>query len=369
MRNCGSSHESLLKVQNALPGISAIECQSCGTATRLESPSGNASGSSSGNRRGSVAAAAATAVAATTAEVNVAVSITGRRFERLIAEIVVWTNGRNEPLFRTPSTLQLIYQQVLNSLTAIEGGICAGKTYLLKLLMLHVNEVLGNDTCVVLFETPASVLLNDYYRDRRRYALTLQLDMLRQRQAINQQALALVGRKDSVGNSSGKPRVVFTDRGLGGDIIFAIGNHMADDINNNEWEIYASVIRSGGSYIYDRVVLLDTSPERAKHICDTTRQVEKGIELEYLQKLRMLHYVVFRAYATSREHPMRIIYIYNEPWIEPQTIMDRQIRAPSFETVRHIWEQAPELDVSATPQQIDQAFSIIRAGYDKHYSA
>ncbi|CAH6421424.1 Hypothetical protein UVM_LOCUS488 [uncultured virus] len=70
-------------------------------------------------------------------------------------------------------------------------------TTFLKQVEKHLCETVGID-CRVLAESPDQRLLQLFYGDMRRYALTMQIDMLRQRQAVNEASLALVGRCDQV---------------------------------------------------------------------------------------------------------------------------------------------------------------------------
>jgi len=201
----------------------------------------------------------------------------------------------------------------------------------------------------------------------KRYALAMQLDMLRQRQHVNEQSLALAGRKNMYGNSSGRACVVWNDRSLWGDAVFAALNHKLGNMDRDDYEIYLSVLKAGGPYQYDSIVFFDVEASRAHFLNQEHRKdpAEHGIPLSYFEQGRLSYFMQIRQQALSGR--ASIIYIYNDPWVEVSHVLDKLLVQPSTDKVREIFEAAPELHDNATEAEVSAAFRPIREAYDAYY--
>jgi deoxyadenosine/deoxycytidine kinase len=284
----------------------------------------------------------------------------------LSAAVARFTALRN--MFSRPNELQTRYAMIMNSVIAAEGIICAGKSAFLRLVKEYLITECQLHSHVV-FETPCDSLLALFYRDMKKYALTLQLDMLRQRQHTNEISLALAGRKDSYGNSSGKPCIVWNDRSLWGDAVFAMLNFQMGNMTKEEFSVYTDVISSKGPYLYDYIVFFDVEAERAHYLCQNHRKnkSETGIPLEYFQKQRRAYYFQLRDQALLGQ--ARIVYIYNDPWVLPRQALDRLVYAPTVDQVCQMFQRAPKLDDDASEAEVSAAFAGVRKQYDAYFAA
>lgn len=252
---------------------------------------------------------------------------------------------------------------LLNTIIAVEGIICAGKSTLLRRLASHIRGT--GLACNVLFEAPNPELLKLFYADMARYAFTLQMDMLRLRQAVNREALVLAGRGPSSGANGG---VVWTDRSLWGDATFACVNRARGNITHDEFAVYQSALRQEGPYWYDFVVFLDVGVPRALALCASRGGSEtSGGQLEgYFEHLRRAYYIQLR--EQGRLGLARVVFVPNDPFASVEEVLRRLLRAPPIDWVREVFAAAPGLDDNATPEQVTQAFSFVRSQYDRHYS-
>lgn len=281
---------------------------------------------------------------------------------RLISEYTI------RGVFSCPNELTTRYSPLLNTIIAAEGIICAGKSTFLKLVGPYLKDSCNLNSSV-LCETPNRELLAAFYKDMKRYALTMQIDMLRQRQHVNDASMALAGRKDSYGNSSGRACIVWNDRSLWGDAVFATLNYTVGNMTRDEFNIYLSILQSHGPYVYDFVVFFDVEAARAHYLNQEHRKdpAEAGIPQWYFEKLRLAYYMQLRDQALSGR--ARIIYIYNEPWAEIHHVLDKIIRAPSTRLVRDFFDAAPALNETSSSEDVSEAFGAIRTSYDAYYNS
>jgi deoxyadenosine/deoxycytidine kinase len=138
------------------------------------------------------------------------------------------------------------------------------------------------------------------------------VDMLRQRQAVNEASTALAGRSNLYGISSGRPCVVWNDRSLWGDAVFASVNYKLGNMSDAEFSAYQSILASRGPYVnflsllslilhrlrrykYDRIVFFDVEAKRAHFLSQEHRKkaAEVGIPLAYFEQLRLAYVYLF----------------------------------------------------------------------------
>jgi deoxyadenosine/deoxycytidine kinase len=222
--------------------------------------------------------------------------------------------------------------------------------------------------CRVLTETPDPEMLKLFYSDMGRYAFAMQVDMLRQRQAVNDASTAIAGRSNHYGNSSGRPCVVWNDRSLWGDAVFASVNYKLGNMSDAEFSAYRSILASRGPYKYDRIVFFDVEAKRAHFLSQEHRKkaAEQGIPLAYFEQLRLAYFMQLRAQALT--HRAKIIYVYNEPFCEIDHVLKMMIHAPTNSMVAEFFESAPDLKDEATSEEVSAAFARVRKSYEAFYA-
>lgn len=180
---------------------------------------------------------------------------------------------------------------------AIEGLIGAGKSTLCDKLVEAYP-----DYCSVYREHTNEKLLALFYSDAKKYALALQLSMLKMRRY--QWCLA---ERDSSTNGD-SPRLFLWDRSMLGDYIFAYRNHLDGAISRAEMDAYElesiGTVHDVSPFVkhVDLFVLLDDEPRRCKERVDLLRcnESEKGIPLSYYEGLDDLHFYMFLEIAKRR---------------------------------------------------------------------
>jgi len=243
-------------------------------------------------------------------------------------------------------------QQEEEELYAAEGIICAGKSHFLKSIGAAADMI----------ETPDPLLLKAFYKDKPRYALVFQVDMLRQRQNINRASMAAL--------QSGKKKRIWNDRSTIGDVGFMVRQWREGNIDDAGKDIYMSILRSLAPYRYSAIVFFDVPADVAHYRVLHVRKnpAEAGITLGYLQALRATYYMLLRALAMRGKSS--IVYKLNEPFVGEAT-MNRLIEhRPSCKETQQIWEHSPVLsDEDATPEAVADAFRLVADAYDKFYAA
>jgi deoxyadenosine/deoxycytidine kinase len=193
---------------------------------------------------------------------------------------------------------------------AIEGLIGVGKSTLCKNIKRTHNEE------VDIFEEPTEEsFLSLFYKDKQKYGFALQLVMLKTRQY----QLKLCERDAEFGrravNGSGVD-MVFWDRSMFGDHIFAMWNHLQGNISLDEMNVYEKYF--GGSFAnFDSVlglmrplsliVMIDDEPSRCKYRAEHWRanQSEQGIPLAYYKGLDDIHfYMMTKLFEATPEKTM-----------------------------------------------------------------
>ena len=169
-------------------------------------------------------------------------------------------------------------------LFVVEGNICSGKTTLVKKLKAD----LGNN-CVVFIEPSLNnPYLDKFYKDPKKYALTMQIYMLNVRFKNYVAALELV--------KSGK--TVILDRSIFSDIVFAEQNFNDGNISKDGYKYYLN-IRSSLMKRLPIPTLFINLNVCAKVCHDRILRLrciecEKTIPLTYLNGLDMCYKTLFR---------------------------------------------------------------------------
>ena len=158
----------------------------------------------------------------------------------------------------------------------IDGIIGAGKTTLSK----EIAKILNFRP--LLESVDSNPYLADFYKDPKRWAFSMQIDLLLKRYAMHKLA-----NMEAMSESSPFSGVVM-DRGLAGDRVFAKIAYLAGNISELEWQTYN---RAFDYLTYtlsppNMLIYLDVDPKIAKaRLEHRNRDAEKGIPLDYFQKL------------------------------------------------------------------------------------
>ena len=158
----------------------------------------------------------------------------------------------------------------------IEGLIASGKSRLTK----QLEEALGYRS----FPEPVADkgYLELFYADQKRFAFSLQIEMLRRRWGIHRLAML----ECRAGTYAG----TILDRGLPGDRVFAWMHHQAGNLHDLEWQTYEALYSEFMSVPHMQptvLVYLDVTPETAlRRIRKRGRPSEERITLDYLTALR-----------------------------------------------------------------------------------
>lgn len=153
---------------------------------------------------------------------------------------------------------------------SLAGPIGAGKTTL--------AEALGEKLGWPVFREPVidNELLQDFYADMKAHAFTLQIQLLAQRLRQHHQLMW---------SGAGKG---IQDRSFYEDAIFARVLTDTGDMTEKQFSVYMDAVDVMTRQMKPpcAVVFLDVSPEEAlRRIAERGRECEKGITLEYLQRL------------------------------------------------------------------------------------
>lgn len=164
----------------------------------------------------------------------------------------------------------------------IEGLIGAGKSTFTQAL----GDALGRDTLILMEpdEERGNPYLGDFYADKVRWSLTMQVHLLgmRYRMQLAAQWHAMCGLGHAV-----------CDRSYYGDTCFARMMHRTGDISDREFETYRVIYQAMTASVLlpSACVRLRVSPEvaaeriRRRASLRAGRQVELGVNLDYLRML------------------------------------------------------------------------------------
>lgn len=167
-------------------------------------------------------------------------------------------------------------------LIIIEGNISAGKSVLCSQLGKRLN-------CRTFIEPSLeNPYLERFYADKKKWALTMQLYLLRIRFVTYVEALRLLFQEADVNKQDYKG--VILDRSIFSDVVFAEQNFSDGNISKEGMQYYWKVrdhMMEGLPYP-DLCVYLDVDPDICLYRINKVRQreCESGISIEYLRGLQ-----------------------------------------------------------------------------------
>ena len=182
---------------------------------------------------------------------------------------------------------------------SIEGLIGCGKTTL-------VANLCDKHNYAPFFEpVETNPYLEDYYKEPKRYAFTMQVHLLWERYKMFQSAYY----------RSLQGEVCVLDRSPQGDYAFALVQDMDGYFTKNEFQTYKNMNQILHSQMAnsDLVIWLDVSPEEViERIKKRSRNCEYNIPIEYLQHL----YDAYQTVLASLEKQTSVVRIDARPNVE-----------------------------------------------------
>ena len=179
------------------------------------------------------------------------------------------------------------YKRLRGIVVEIEGNIASGKSTLTRMIRDYMND--GEVPCLKEFPTMTVFgeqvnqdFLGKFYTQKAKYGFAFQMYMLTTR---------LYQMQEAARQAKQENRLVLLDRGAVGDSLFAIMNHQAKDIDDEEFHVYKSVCRErmprSISDEVDVVLYLDVDPSICHHRLVEVRKhdAEAGVPLAYLEKV------------------------------------------------------------------------------------
>lgn len=195
------------------------------------------------------------------------------------------------------SNIHHLYEKLRHlrgAIIVVEGIIGSGKTSLGKGLTKMIGD--AGIPCQFFEEEVNMELLTLFLSNMKKYAFVFQLFMLKSRQDIYRRALEF---------SRGSNGVSIIDRSLHGDIAFAQMHVTMGNINEDEWEVYSSIVKSSSLPEPTVVIYLQVTPETAmSRIHRRDRNGEKdAYTIDYLQDLDGSYRIALEE-SNDRYHPI-----------------------------------------------------------------
>ena len=218
----------------------------------------------------------------------------------------------------------------MGALVYVEGIIGAGKS-------VYAHEV-GKRLEYRVLKEPVedNPYLAPFYKDQAEFAYKFQIYMLHRRIGLQQLAAA-----EALWSSEFKGAIL--DRSLFGDRCFAEMHHDCGNISDLDMHAYNTAIRTMKLMIFPptTLVFLDVDPRTAlERINKRNRDVESGIPLDYLKKLRAKYHKLVNN-AKSGNYPWsHAVQVLHVPW-DASTTVDREwdAVASSLEAFQDVHEE------------------------------
>lgn len=212
--------------------------------------------------------------------------------------------------FQTSNPAYNVLRSLAGCIIGIEGNIGAGKTTFGRTAAKILNEI--GIPAIFIEEKVNKDLLKLFYENigrEKNYSFAFQINMLQR--CIKNYATAVYESR----GCTGPPKVVFIDRAVQGNFVFAAAHRSTGGITDDEFAAYMAELEENGPYIFDSIIYLDVSPESAiKNIRTRNRESEQSCTLEYLKKLDCVYYA--HICAQISQNNSKIIVVPNDNYAD-----------------------------------------------------
>lgn len=262
-------------------------------------------------------------------------------------------------------------------LTTVEGNVGVGKSTLIDATIVASHEA-GRPAMKYLEQAPSDIT-NLFYLGlkakklnggKNPYAALAQMFFACQRSTINAFANCSAGRANDYGFPEfpfGElAKEVWVDRSRKGDLAFMLANWLSGDIDDNCMRAIWAAIRTLPTFNFDLSVYIDCASATAKSRVESRakanpdRSGEAGMPVEYLSKIRLLHYIIIRECAI-RGAP--IIVLDNSKYLTGEELLAAVSNPPTATGMLAAWSGSPALGPDATEDQLSDAFKFVLKRY------
>jgi deoxyadenosine/deoxycytidine kinase len=293
------------------------------------------------------------------------------------------SSDRAEPISMVSSESeceQLPYSDLQGVVIEVEGNIGSGKSTLTRLMKEVVNKDHSDEkACSVFFETINNDFLGAFYSNIKRYSFAFQMYMLTTR---------MYQMDEGYRQADHEERLVLLDRGAVGDTVFALLNHEAGNMDDDELKIYKSVCKQrmpeSISERVDMVMYLDVDPVECHRRVTTERKndAEDGIPLAYLESVDHCYFHLLMDWFANRKGTYHELNIGAAPRIlvlrwdaygdcreslkEVQRVMSGERRSPTVQFAAELKEGGTQEGeqkacvVYDTMEKLEAAFALLK---------
>jgi deoxyadenosine/deoxycytidine kinase len=235
-----------------------------------------------------------------------------RKEDRVISEIAnTFKNYTESNTFSKSTNEHKEWMKLRGCIIALEGIIGAGKTTAGAALVRKLTDA-GMEAFFV-EERVCDTSLKLFYEDPTKYSFAIQMDMLRQ----CQMAYIIAKQRARAG------AIVFVDRTVWGNGVFAAMHHAAGTISEKEFAAYRDAMASMAPYAYDYVLYLDIDPKSAieRVVKYRAREAEKTMKVDYLLELEKAYCIHLTTQIRAKH--TRAVVMENERVCNPGDMLKK----------------------------------------------
>jgi len=229
--------------------------------------------------------------------------------------------------FQPANERAAILRTFIGRIIVLDGIPCSGKTHLGRTLRDYFTE--NGIAAIFLEEKINKQHLGRFYAAMKRgespnpHSFPLQLCAMHECIQIYKEAVWYAGR----GPGGGKPHVVIIDRPIWGNRVFEQLQVAKGNITQEEHEIYDSYIVKHGPYLFDHLVYLYTSPEKAHHrVLHVRKHTEEAdMPLEYLWELQRTYFIHIHKHVVQGDRALCVI-ANDDAYVSAEGVIDTLLK-------------------------------------------
>lgn len=266
----------------------------------------------------------------------------------------IFANGR---YFVAPTERQARWKRLQGRTFDKQGNIGAGKSELVK----AVGDALAQEGVPhkIIPERFNKTSLDLFYGDKQRYAYPFQTEQRDHCIAVHEEAA----------REAGAGKIVVKERGMWANVLFAQLQVFDGNISHDEFLAYLTPLLTRAPYVSDLCVYI-YSPPRAclENIRLRGREAEiKGIKIDYLERLDLVHYVHLHAQIVSG--CTDAIVIFNEPYCDAADVLDCMADDSLPKRTRELFAELPPPSDSLKPDEIEARLRRVASETTMLYTA